>query len=66
MYRLLNEIQFHVIEAYNQELVELKQQLESLQLKLQSIKGDADDLENDIYRKYASIMQKIFIIQNPF
>jgi hypothetical protein len=67
MYRLLNEIQFYIKEAFNPELIELKLQLEYLRQKMQLSKNNGGSIEEDaLFCKYELIKQKIFEIENPF
>jgi hypothetical protein len=61
---LLNEIRSGMKETYNQELVELKLQLGYLQQKLQS--NQDVNAEEDLYREYVQIEQRISEIENPF
>lgn len=61
---LLNEIRFCIKETYNQELVELKLQLEHLRQKMQS--NTDVNAEDDQYREYVQIKQRISEIENPF
>lgn len=61
---LLNEIRFCIKETYNQELVELKLELEHLRQKLQSNKDV--NAEDDLYREYVRINQRVSEIENPF
>jgi hypothetical protein len=66
MYGLLNEIQFHVKEVYNQELVELKLQLEGLRQKVQLNKDNGNSIGDTLVFEHECIKQKIFEIENPF
>lgn len=61
---LLNEIRSGMKETYNQELVELKLQLEHLQQKLRS--NQDVNAEEDLYRECVQIKQRISEIENPF
>lgn len=66
MYRLLNEIQFYIKEAFNPELIELKLQLEHLRLKMQLSKDNGGSVEDALFCDHERIKQKIFDIENPF
>lgn len=53
-------------EVVHYKLVELKLQLEHLRKKLQSSKSTDMCAEDDFYREYVRIKQKIAEIENPF